>query len=171
MIWPILLLSVNTDLITTTARVNVIHGQVAWLNTEPSQACQLCRLGASTGCTRRSGFDLRHLVSGERHYPVAIADNLTVNPGEQVLIVTEVTTFLWALGIVYGLPMFGLILGAGLGQFTLHSEWVAIVGGFLGFIIGVINAVYLEKKLERLQKIKRPSILKTNSEAFALDKR
>lgn len=111
----------------------VVHVEkgFAWIIREGGQTCGHC--DPKTGC--KSMAISRLFCKKEQAFQVS--DPLGVAVGECVSIGLEEKVLLSGALAGYGVPVFALILGAGVGL-LLGAEYLSILGGGIGFIVAML---------------------------------
>ncbi|OYY94753.1 MAG: hypothetical protein B7Y41_04050 [Hydrogenophilales bacterium 28-61-23] len=122
-------------MIESPARVRRLEGNTAWVVSEAPSSCAAC---AGKGCG--SSVFARFWHADEAEYPVA--NPIDAQPGDAVVIGLPDGALLRAAIASYGIPLFMLLLCAGLGS-HFFGEPGAIGGGLCGL---ALSALWLRTK-------------------------
>ena len=130
-------------MLTESALVTRRDGNRVELELQRSSACDHCELnqGCGTGALGR--------LLGRRSRPLVIETDKDCKPGDEVVLALPETALVRAILLLYGLPLFGLILGGLLAAMITLPEWLvvsfALFGLFAGFKIAARTAQRLEQ--------------------------
>ncbi len=115
----------------------------AWVQTRRKTACG--------GCNEQSGCGVGAIDRwlGLRATVVRVANPDGATVGEEVRIGLDERALVIASGVVYLLPLLGLLLGGVLTQWWIApmSEWPLAAGAALGFVAALAGARRLSKRL------------------------
>ncbi len=120
-------------------------------------ACNHCELsqGCGTGAVGR--------LLGLRSKPLVISSDLELKAGDRVTLGLPDSSFLKASLLIYGLPLFALVLASGVGHWLFDgTETAVLISAITGFCSGLFFSSKLAK--QRYSKQFYPRILKINSE-------
>lgn len=106
----------------------------ALVEVDASVSCARCAEGR--GC----GAGLLGRTSGSRRVDALIASGLMVREGDEVRIELAPSNLLQASMIVYGLPLAGGVLGAGLAYLVGLAELYAAMAALGGIFVGLMAA-------------------------------
>ena len=135
-------------MMTETGRVVAVEDSQLWVEVIQQSTCGAC--SAQKACGQSL---LQQLYNGRRshinvHFDAQQFPNIQVN--DQVEINLPEQIVLWGSFLLYILPLLGLLLGAGVGQWlalenlfenlSASSEVASIVGALIGFVGGVLLA-------------------------------
>lgn len=111
--------------------VESIEHNYAWVRTQRQSACGGCQ-GEST-CGTGS---LSKLFSATTHPLLKLPNELGAKPGDQVILELAGSNFIKQAFLAYGLPLFGLFIGALLvqGVVTAPQDWQTASGALIGMI-------------------------------------
>ncbi len=114
------------------AKAQVIRTEpgFAWVEPERDGGCGHCAMRAGCG-TRVLGE-----VLGRRAAALRVRDPLGTMPGEYVVVAIGDEVLLTRSLLMYGLPLGGLLFGAGLAEALLGVDWGTALGGGLGLAAG-----------------------------------
>ena len=118
----------------------------ALVEVDASVSCARCAEGR--GC----GAGLLGRSSGSRRVDARIASGLTVREGDEVRIELAPSNLLQAAMIVYGLPLAGAVLGAGLAYLAGLGELYAAMAALGGILAGLMVARLRLQKASCLQQ-------------------
>jgi len=114
---------------------HVKNGQ-ALVRLIPQESCGYCGHDTSCGLSRKTGKELW------------VSDNIGVRPGMTVLIDISSEGLLSATLILYGIPLFLLLTGAIVGQFS-RGEIGSAIGAGIGLLCGIPVVRFLSNRLAR----------------------
>lgn len=117
-------------MIETPARVIRLQGETAWVRVEAPESCGAC---GGKGC----GSTLYARMLHPREPEYAVANPISAQPGEGVVIGIEDGAVLKAVASAYLLPLVLLTLGAIVGSSA--GEGAAVIGGLLGLMLGLLR--------------------------------
>jgi len=120
-------------------------------------ACNHCELnqGCGTGAIGR--------LLGHRSKPLVIDSNLVLKPGDRITLGLPDSSFLKASLLIYGLPLFALVLSSAAGHWFFNgTETEVLLSAIAGFCGGLVISSKLAK--QRFSQQFYPRILKINSE-------
>ena len=120
-------------------------------------ACNHCELnrGCGTGAIGR--------LLGHRSKPLIIDSRLDLKPGDNIILGLPDSSFLKASLLIYGLPLFVLILASVIGHWIFSgSEAAVLLSAILGFSGGLIGSSKISKAHYGQQFY--PRVLKINNE-------
>lgn len=103
-----------------------------WVEGVQASACASCQ--ARSGCGQESLRKLGRPVS------LWLETQDSLSPGERVLVELPGGVLVESAGVLYGLPLIGLMTGAALGQWIGQNELVALFAGVLGITVGLLMA-------------------------------
>jgi sigma-E factor negative regulatory protein RseC len=140
-------------------QAKVISRQGRWIEVQMQRqsACNHCELnqGCGTGAIGR--------LLGHRSKPLMIESSFDLEPGDRVILGMPDSSFLKASLLIYGLPLFSLLLSAIVGQWLFEaSEIKVLVMTIMGFGGGFLVSARLARKNFASQF--DPQILEINSE-------
>ncbi len=104
----------------------------AWVEGVQASACASCQ--ARSGCGQESLRKLGRPVS------LWLETQDSLSPGERVLVELPDGVLVESAGVLYGLPLIGLMTGAVLGQWIGQNELAALLTGVLGITVGLLMA-------------------------------
>ena len=112
-----------------------LEGSQVLLEIERKQACGLC------GKTRGCGVSIVGKALGH-HGTIKVNNTLNANIGQYVLLKMHPNHLLKGTAILYGVPLFGIIVGSFLGQVSFNNvqldaiskDVFEMIGGVLGFV-------------------------------------
>lgn len=103
-------------------------------------ACGSC--AAKSGC----GTSVVSRLFPQRQQTLRLPNAIGAKAGNRVMIGLPEAGLQRASLILYGLPLFGLLLGAALGDSVGGSEPMAIIGGLFGIVIGLGAVGWLSRR-------------------------
>jgi len=124
-------------MIEETGQVIEIRGNYAWVESERSSTCGSCavRQGCGTSAIAR--------VLGPRRVRLRVLNRIHARVGEEVVVGITETGLLRGSLAVYLVPLLGLLLGAGAGQWLAASvmgadtDVPAVAGAVTGFLLAL----------------------------------
>lgn len=124
-----------------TGLVTKVDKDIAWINTRSKLACSSCQVESTCG-----NAVLEKYLAG-KIFVSKIKNDLAANVGDEVVIEIPKSSVSKASLLVYGLPLFSLILGALIGQFVFGEEWASILFAGLGITCGLAIIYFYNRKL------------------------
>jgi len=106
-----------------------IENEFAWVNTQSKMACSSCQVESTCG----SGILEKYL--GGKVFVSKVKNEIDAKVGDKVVIAIPRSRLTRAALIAYGLPLFGLMLGAALGHLYYASEPATIFTALLGLLV------------------------------------
>ncbi len=117
-------------MVETPARVVRLQGDAAWVRVETPESCGAC---SGKGC----GASLYARILHPREPEYRVANPISAQPGERVVIGIEDGAVLRAVACAYLIPLALLTLGAIVG--SAFGEGTAVAGGLLGLVLGLLR--------------------------------
>ena len=136
-------------MMTEEAEVVAIDGDHAWVEAQRRTACGACT--ASKGC----GTGLIARFFSGREVRLRAANPIAAEVGERVVVAVAEDVLLRSSLMAYILPLITLFIGAILGQeiqyalFDPAGEGIVVLGGLLGFGLGVLGLRAFARRVER----------------------
>ena len=128
-------------MITETGRVVAVDGEIAWVQTIRTSACESC--SARSGCGQR----VLAAASSGRANQVLVGNHLNAGVGDQVTVAVSESALLSASLLVYALPLLLLILGAMAGQYWFAGgDAGAVAGAGAGLAVGFSIARFVQAR-------------------------
>jgi sigma-E factor negative regulatory protein RseC len=127
-------------MITEQAKVSRIDGNLVELQLQRQSSCGQCELskGCGTGALSR--------LIGRREKPFVIENKHKLELGDSVVIGISETGLVRASLLIYGLPVFTMILaGLSVFAFTESQEWLVTLFSAVGFLLGMKLSSHLVK--------------------------
>ena len=124
-----------------------VEGDQALVETRRKSSCGGC--SARAGC----GTALLAKVFGSRRSALRVANRVRAKRGEGVIVGLPESALTLGSLLVYILPLFAMITGAGLGRWlgvqasSLPAEPASIVGGALGLVAGLYGTNRIGKRM------------------------
>lgn len=131
----------TSEIISERARVLRVDGNVAWVRCETQSGCARCAAGQGCG-----GGLFSRLLRG-RLQELPIATEITVQPGDWVLIGLSTSAVQNASLLLYGCPLAGLLVGAISGSLVAPGDLVSLAGMAAGLASGLWLARRLAARL------------------------
>jgi sigma-E factor negative regulatory protein RseC len=126
-----------------TALVTAVAGDRAEVETRRRSACSGCAEG---GC----GTALFGAWLGNSCSRLWVRNPIQARAGEQVVVGLPEQHLVGAAGLLYGLPLAGLLAGILVGRgWAAATELPSILGGLLGLIAGLLGASLRARRAER----------------------
>ncbi len=116
---------------TETGVVVDVQGDHLVVETRRQGTCGAC--AARAGC----GAALIGRALGRRRSHVRAVSGLRLKPGDEVSLSMDEGRVLHASMLMYGLPLLGLLSGALAAELLGAAEWVVVIAGAAGLIIGL----------------------------------
>jgi len=124
-------------MIEETVRVVAVDADAVWIEARRQSACGRC--AARSGCGHGLLDELRSGPVVDLRLPRG-ASPATLAAGDQVVVGIDESALLRASLRVYGLPLLGLLLGAGAGDLVGGSDALAALGAGVGVLTGFLLA-------------------------------
>lgn len=121
--------------------IEKIDGDDAWVIAQRKTSCSAC--SAKSSCS--TGVLSKYI--GNRFLRMKVKNVVSAKVGDQCLLGMEEKSLVVNALIVYGLPLFFLLMmGSLFEQFSVVNQYASVVGVFAGFVIGLVVAQWLVKK-------------------------
>ncbi|MBL4762250.1 MAG: SoxR reducing system RseC family protein [Gammaproteobacteria bacterium] len=121
--------------------IEAIDGDDAWVVAQRKTSCSAC--SAKSGCS--TGVLSKYI--GNRFSRIRVKNIESAKVGDQFLLAMEEKSLVVNALIVYGIPLFFLlIMGSLFEQFSSVNQYASVLGVFAGFVLGLVFAQYLVKK-------------------------
>ena len=124
-----------------TGLVTKIESDLVWVNTQSKLACSSCQVESTCG----NGILEKYLAG--KIFISKIRNDLAAKVGDEVVIEIPKSSITKASLLVYGVPLFSLMLGAILGELLFSSELASIFLSLAGMSLGVIGIHIYNRKL------------------------
>ena len=115
---------------------------------------ELVRESACAGCDLNQGCGTGALgrLLGKRKRPLLVSSERELHPGDRVVLSLPEAALVRVSLLVYGLPLLGMLVGAGVAHLWLAlPEWQVVAFGAAGFFLGFRGASRLVGGLAQRQ--------------------
>ncbi len=140
------------------AEVTALDGSHAWVSCRAQAGCARCAEGRGCG----GGVIGRWL--GDRLHRVRVLHDGGIAVGDCVVIGIDERVLVYAAATVYGIPLTGLFLGAGLAQWWYRTDVAAMAGALLGLAAGFAAVRTISRRM-RTQRLFEPAVLRRSVSA------
>ncbi len=127
-------------MLTETGLVTRIENNIAWINTRSKLACSSCQVESTCG----NGILEKYLA--DRLFVSQLPNELNAKIGDEVTIAVPKASVTKAALVAYLLPIVAMFLGAIIFSSNTDSELMSILGGGLGFLVGLVILSYYNKQ-------------------------
>lgn len=131
-------------MIEESARVISVEGERIWVETQRKSVCGSC--SAQKGC----GTATLEKVLGKRRTQVMVISQVTVSPGDEVVIGIQESALLRGALALYGIPLLLMLLGAVIAEAVILSqtELPVVMGALLGLLAGLFYVALFSRKVQ-----------------------
>ncbi len=114
--------------------VEMDRGGFAWIEKQPSALCGHCHVKGSCGSALLAN------VLGKRRGRLRVATDLTLSPGDEVIIGMSADALVVGSVAVYLLPLLLMFMGALFAEFVIaaEGEHLTVIGAALGLLGGFL---------------------------------
>lgn len=155
-------MSDSAGLLVRDARVEAVDGQTVAVRVETAGSCARCARGE--GC----GFGFAAARTGERRLVLPRPPDYRPAPGDRVRVALEQRGLAGAAVAVYGIPLAGLLAGAGAATLLGLGELAAVGLAFGGFAAALPLARSATRRMDAAGRC-RPRLLVTGSAEAGAD--
>ncbi|TQV84990.1 SoxR reducing system RseC family protein [Aliikangiella coralliicola] len=146
-----------------TGLVTKIENDIVWVNTQSKLACSSCKVESTCG-----NAILEKYLSG-KVFVSKIKNELGAKVGDEVIIEIPKASVTRASFIAYVIPLFGLIMGAVIGEYWLKSELASIAVSFFGLICGLAYISFYNRKQADNERYTPKMVSKVSTSIRALE--
>ncbi|WP_144391403.1 SoxR reducing system RseC family protein [Pleionea sediminis] len=124
---------------------NVVEADEAhvWISAVQKSSCDSC--STSNTC----GTGILSKVFGRQLQLLKLENTIGAKSGDEVIVQVPNAGLLLGSSVIYLVPIVFLFVGAVFTEALLFSEGIVVVGGVLGFILGLGTSKLLTQKLSR----------------------
>ncbi|MBN2885415.1 MAG: SoxR reducing system RseC family protein [Chromatiaceae bacterium] len=147
-----------SDMIEAEATVVALEQATVWVETRRRSGCSQC--ASASQCAP----SLLGALLGNGWVRLRLANTLDVRPGEPVIVGLPGGALVRAALLAYLLPLFTLVLGAGLASLWTAREAPVVLAALAGLASGLLLAAQIARWLERHHP-ERPRLLRRATSA------
>jgi sigma-E factor negative regulatory protein RseC len=145
-------------MLTETGLITKIENDIVWVNTQNKLACSSCKVESSCG----NGILEKYLAG--KVFVSQIDNRLNAQLGDEIVIGIPKSSITKASLLVYGAPLFGLLVGSLIGQLVFSSEGASITLAVIGFVSASYLASLFAKKMAQ-NNVYKPVMLSKKTQS------
>jgi sigma-E factor negative regulatory protein RseC len=138
--------------------VTKIENNIAWVNTQSKLACSSCQVSSTCG----NGILEKYLAG--KIFISKIDNEIGAKVGDEVIIEIPKSSVTKASLLIYGIPLFSLMLGAFLGELLFTSELMSIFLSIVCMALGLFAIHLYNRKLASSEIFVPKMVAKKNTQ-------